>query len=48
MKKKTLIVLVAVLAVVGFVIGIFASSYNKMVAGKEEVENKFSTVETML
>lgn len=48
MKNKKLIVLVVVLAVVGFVIGIFAGSYNKMVTGREEVENKFSTVETML
>lgn len=48
MKNKKLIVLVVVLAVVCFIIGIFAGSYNKMVAGREEVENKFSTVETML
>ena len=31
MKNKKLIVLVVVLAVVGFIIGIFAGSYNKMV-----------------
>ena len=48
MKNKKLIVLVVVLAVVCFIIGIFGGSYNKMLTGREEVENKFSTVETML
>ena len=48
MKKKTLTVLIIVLAIVGFVIGIFAGSYNKMVTGREEVESKFSTIEIML
>ncbi len=48
MKKKGLIILVAVIAVIGIIAGIFVGSYNDMVEKREDVESKFSTIETML
>ncbi len=48
MKKKGLIILVAVIAAIVLIIGIFASSYNGMVEKRENVESAFSTVSTYL
>lgn len=48
MKKKGLTLLIAIIAVVVIIIGLFASSYNGMVEKRESVESAFSTVSTYL
>ncbi len=48
MKKKGLIIFIAVIAVVVIIAGAFISSYNNMVEKKENVESAFSTVSTYL
>lgn len=48
MKKKGIIVLLAVIAVIVIIAGIFIGSYNNMVERREGVESAFSTVSTYL
>lgn len=48
MKKKTIIILIAVIAVIGLIVGMFAGSYNKFVTKQEEVETAQSTVSVYL
>ncbi len=47
MKKSSIIILVVV-AIIAIVIIMIASSYNGIVAKSEEVDNKFSTIDTQL
>ena len=46
MKKKGLIILIAVIAVVGIIAGFFVGSYNSMVEKQEKVESSYSTIST--
>lgn len=48
MKKKGLIILIAVIAVVGIIAGFFIGSYNSMVEKQEKVESSYSTISTYL
>lgn len=48
MKKKSLIILVAVIAVIGLVIGVIAGSYNNLVEDEEEVLEAQSVISTQL
>lgn len=48
MKKKGLIILIAVIAVVVIIAGLILGSYNGMVSKREEVESKYSTISTYL
>lgn len=48
MKKKGLITLVAVIAVLGLIIGIFAGTYNKLVDRQGQVEGAYAEIETQL
>ena len=47
MKKKTIIV-IAIVAFVLILIGLFVSSYNGLVSAEESANEKFSTIDTML
>lgn len=48
MKKKTIIIVVAIVAVVGLLLGFFVGSYNNLVEAEENANEKFATVDTML
>lgn len=48
MKKKTIIILIAVIAVIGLIVGMFAGSYNKFVDMEENVQSAQSNVLTQL
>lgn len=48
MKKKGLIILVAVIAVIAIIIAMFAGTYNGFVSKKEEVDNAQSTISIYL
>lgn len=48
MKKKTIIIVVAILAVIGLIAGFATSSYNSLVDAEETVNEKFATIDTML
>lgn len=48
MKKKTIIILIAVVVVIGLIVGIFAGSYNNFVKMEEDVQAAQSTVSVYL
>ncbi len=48
MNKKTIIIVVAILAVVGLIAGFATSTYNSLVDAEENANEKFATVDTML
>ena len=48
MKKKGIIILLAVLAVIGLIIGGVAGSYNGLVEQREYVDNAQATISTQL
>lgn len=48
MKKKGIIILLAVLAVIGLIIGGVAGSYNGLVEQREQVDNAQATISTQL
>ncbi len=48
MKKKGLIILGVVIAVVVLIAGLFIGSYNNMVEKREKVESSYSTISTYL
>ncbi len=48
MKKKGLIILIAVIALVVIIVGSLIGSYNDMVEKREEVESSYSTIATYL
>lgn len=48
MKKKTIIILIAVVVVIGLIVGIFAGSYNNFVKMEENVQAAQSTVSVYL
>lgn len=48
MKRKTLIIVIVVLAVVGLIIGFFAGGYNSMVDKQNAVESKAADIQTQL
>lgn len=48
MKKKTIIILIAVVVVIGLIIGIFAGSYNNFVKMEENVQAAQSNISTQL
>ncbi len=48
MKKKTIIIILVVLAIVGFAIGFSVGAYNSLVDADENTNEKFAAVDTML
>lgn len=48
MKKKGLIILIAVIAVVGLIAGAIVGSYNNLVEDREEVETSWSSISVQL
>jgi len=48
MKKKSWIIVIAVLAVVGLVAGIFAGGYNSLVDMETDIEGKSAQIQTQL
>ena len=46
--KKTWIIIIAVCAVLGLIVGICAGGYNSLVDKQTEVEGKAATIETQL
>ncbi len=48
MKKKTIIIIVSVVAVVALIAGLFIGSYNGLVEERENVESSFSNVSVYL
>ena len=48
MKRKGLIILIAVVAVIGLIIGGFVGSYNSLVEDEEEVMASYSVISTQL
>lgn len=48
MKKKTIIILVAVIAVIGIIVAMFAGTYNGFVTKQEDVSQAQSTVSVYL
>lgn len=48
MKKKSLIVIIVILAIIGIIIGFIAGSYNGLVEKREQVDNAQATISTQL
>lgn len=48
MKKKTIVIVLVILAVLGLFIGLFVGSYNSLVEADENANEKFATIDTML
>lgn len=48
MKKKTIIILLAILVVAFLLFGSFIGTYNSLIDAEEDVKEKFATVDTML
>ena len=48
MKKKTIIVIIAIIAVIGIIAGFFVGSYNKFVDKREKVETSWSQISVQL
>lgn len=48
MKKKSLIVIIVILAIIGIIIAFIAGSYNGLVEKREQVDNAQATISTQL
>jgi LemA protein len=46
--KKSVIIIIAIVAVIGILIAIFAGGYNSLVSKEELVDSKFADIDTML